>query len=238
MHGWAIPANISIRRRCIARFEHATGIDHRGFGRTEWPQDGYWVSRLLGRSRRVADTISPDAPVTMVGHSMGGNLGDALRRRATAPSETRDQISRALDCRRRMPGQAPSAIGNGSRSESRTRFCELRNVSGLRSPRGIAGATSQTFAGERADFIARAWARENEQGRIDCVPTRDTARQSISYPAMKCRGAGGQITDPSVIAAEESSIIAGYVMCHRRKLREEFRNVNLLCRKCRAHVAT
>src|SRR6266404_486818 len=49
-------------------------IDHRGFGRTGWPQDGYWFPDYLADLDAWLDTISPDAPVTLVGHSMGGNL--------------------------------------------------------------------------------------------------------------------------------------------------------------------
>ena len=48
--------------------------DWRGFGRTEWPADGYWFPDYFGDLDALLDLWSPDAPVTLIGHSMGGNI--------------------------------------------------------------------------------------------------------------------------------------------------------------------
>src|SRR5206468_3870999 len=58
---------LSPRRTVIA-------YDARGFGGTQWPRDGYWFADYLADLEAILDHVSPDAPVDLVGHSMGGNV--------------------------------------------------------------------------------------------------------------------------------------------------------------------
>jgi pimeloyl-ACP methyl ester carboxylesterase len=57
-------------RRCIV------APDWRGFGLTIPPAatDAYWFADYLGDLDALIDTLSPDAPVDLLGHSMGGNI--------------------------------------------------------------------------------------------------------------------------------------------------------------------
>lgn len=50
--------------------------DWRGFGRSSAPPgtDAYWFADYLGDLDALLDALSPDAPVDLVGHSMGGNV--------------------------------------------------------------------------------------------------------------------------------------------------------------------
>lgn len=48
--------------------------DLRGFGRSDWPADGYWFPDYFGDLEALLDAVAGDAPVTLVGHSMGGNI--------------------------------------------------------------------------------------------------------------------------------------------------------------------
>jgi pimeloyl-ACP methyl ester carboxylesterase len=48
--------------------------DWRGFGRSDWPADGYWFPDYFGDLDALLEMLSPAAPVTLVGHSMGGNI--------------------------------------------------------------------------------------------------------------------------------------------------------------------
>jgi pimeloyl-ACP methyl ester carboxylesterase len=49
--------------------------DWRGFGLTESPPtDSYWFADYLGDLDALIDALSPDAPVDLLGHSMGGNV--------------------------------------------------------------------------------------------------------------------------------------------------------------------
>ncbi|MDT7836427.1 alpha/beta fold hydrolase [Aquabacterium sp. OR-4] len=53
--------------------------DWRGFGRTLAPPgtDAYWFADYLGDLDGLLDALSPDAPVDLIGHSMGGNVAMA-----------------------------------------------------------------------------------------------------------------------------------------------------------------
>lgn len=50
--------------------------DWRGFGRTDVPAatDAYWFADYVGDLDALLDSLSPDAPVDLLGHSMGGTV--------------------------------------------------------------------------------------------------------------------------------------------------------------------
>ena len=57
-------------QRCIV------APDWRGFGLTATPAatDAYWFADYVGDLDAIIDALSPDAPVDLLGHSMGGNV--------------------------------------------------------------------------------------------------------------------------------------------------------------------
>ena len=57
-------------QRCIV------APDWRGFGLTAAPAatDAYWFADYVGDLDAIIDALSPDAPVDLLGHSMGGNV--------------------------------------------------------------------------------------------------------------------------------------------------------------------
>ncbi|MEX2353370.1 MAG: alpha/beta hydrolase, partial [Gammaproteobacteria bacterium] len=48
--------------------------DWRGFGDSDWQPGGYWFPDYLADLESIIDELSPDQPVRLVGHSMGGNV--------------------------------------------------------------------------------------------------------------------------------------------------------------------
>ena len=50
------------------------GPDWRGFGRSEASGPNYWFPDYLADLDHLLEALSPDAPVVLVGHSMGGNV--------------------------------------------------------------------------------------------------------------------------------------------------------------------
>ena len=48
--------------------------DWRGFGKSGHAGDAYWFPDYLADLDRIVDTLSPEAPVRLLGHSMGGNV--------------------------------------------------------------------------------------------------------------------------------------------------------------------
>lgn len=52
--------------------------DWRGHGGSEWAPQGYWYHDYLADLDAIVDHVSPDAPVSLVGHSLGGNVGSVF----------------------------------------------------------------------------------------------------------------------------------------------------------------
>ena len=75
LHGWgdssetwqflvdALPDDWS----CVA-------LDWRGFGGTDWPQQGYWFPDYFADLETFLDAVCPGAPARVIAHSMGGNV--------------------------------------------------------------------------------------------------------------------------------------------------------------------
>lgn len=60
----------------FARDWHVIAPDWRGFGHTQWAPGGYWHQDYLADLDVFLEQISPDAPVRLVGHSLGGNISN------------------------------------------------------------------------------------------------------------------------------------------------------------------
>ena len=48
--------------------------DWRGFGLSEWPQDGYWFADYLGDLEALLDHYAPEGAVRLIGHSLGAQI--------------------------------------------------------------------------------------------------------------------------------------------------------------------
>ena len=137
--------------------------DWRGFGDTGWAPEGYWFPDYFADLDRLLDELSPSAPATLIGHSMGGNISlqySGLRpervRRVVCiegfglprmdPREAPDRMRRWLDDLRKPPQFARFAS-----------FDEFAAFLAARNPRLGAG---------RAQFIARTWGRSDADGRV------------------------------------------------------------------------
>ena len=75
-HGWMdVAASFQFMVDALEVPRHIVALDWRGFGGSETPQgDGYWFPDYLGDLDGILDAVSPDRPVDLLGHSMGGNV--------------------------------------------------------------------------------------------------------------------------------------------------------------------
>jgi len=193
-----------------------TAIDHRGFGRTECRRTGIGSDYLADLDAWL-DTIHRCSGDTG-GSQHGRQSRDALRRRATAPSETSDQ-SEGFDCRRRMPSRLRALSAMAQRSESRHPV--LRATPMYPDYDRLAESLvrrQNILPRERADFIARAGRPRTSKAELNCVPTRDTSASiHFSIAAMKCARAGGKSRHPSCSSQPRVEHYRGYVMCSPSK---------------------
>lgn len=80
LHGWMdVGASFQFVVDALVDLEgpvrHVLAADWRGFGLTTGPAvDSYWFPDYLGDLDALLATLSPQAPVDLLGHSMGGNI--------------------------------------------------------------------------------------------------------------------------------------------------------------------
>jgi pimeloyl-ACP methyl ester carboxylesterase len=75
LHGWMdLSASFQFVVDAFTRDWHVIAPDFRGFGLSEWAQDGYWFPDYFADLDAILEHYSPRAPVTLAGHSMGGNI--------------------------------------------------------------------------------------------------------------------------------------------------------------------
>jgi len=164
VHGWGdsgatfqfVADQLPAQRTLIA-------FDARGFGRTQWPQDGYWFPDYLADLDAIIDHLSPREPIDLLGHSMGGNV--VMLYAGARPQRVRRVMNiEGFGLRRTSPTDAPDRyrewldeVKQGSRFATYQGFEQLMTVLARRNPRTCV---------EHLHFIARAWAEQGEDGLV------------------------------------------------------------------------
>jgi pimeloyl-ACP methyl ester carboxylesterase len=138
-------------------------LDWRGFGRSEWPQQGYWFPDYLGDLDAVLTELSPAVPVRLVGHSMGGNI--ACSYAGIRPERVRCIVNlEGFGLARTSPAQAPARMRKWLDQlkaepvrKDYASFEELAGIIRFRYPR---------FSAAQAAFVASAWGKLDGGGRV------------------------------------------------------------------------
>jgi pimeloyl-ACP methyl ester carboxylesterase len=201
-------------------------FDARGFGRTQWPEDGYWFPDYLADLDAVLDYVAPDRPVRLVGHSMGGNV--ALLYSGIRPA----RVSRLINLEgfgmpRTTPDQAPAKyrdwldeLHDGSEFAIYDTFAQFEKVLARRNPR---------TAADHIDFIARSWAAPNPEGRIELrADPRHKRSNPVLYQRDQAEACWKEITAPLLYVVGEESTSARHLGSEiaTEKLQSIFRDVS------------
>jgi pimeloyl-ACP methyl ester carboxylesterase len=164
LHGWLDAGDTF--QFMVDAFKHdrpMVALDWRGFGRSEWPRDGYWFPDYLGDLDAVLDLLSPGVPARLVGHSMGGNIASVYA--GLRPERVRCVVNlEGLGLKRTSPEQAPARLRkwldqlkDESERKDYASFDELAAVIRFRYPR---------FSAAQAAFVATAWGKLDAGGRV------------------------------------------------------------------------
>jgi pimeloyl-ACP methyl ester carboxylesterase len=163
LHGWQDTGEtFQFMVDAFARDWPLVALDWRGFGRSEWPQEGYWFPDYLADLDALLDQLSPQAPVRLVGHSMGGNIGCLYA--GLRPERVRCIANlEGFGLPRTAPQSAPAQLRKWL-EQARARpvlktydsVDQLASVIRFRYPR---------FSEAQAAFVAEAWS-EPRDGRV------------------------------------------------------------------------
>jgi pimeloyl-ACP methyl ester carboxylesterase len=165
LHGWMdVSASFQFTVDALAGDWNVLAPDWRGFGLTDWAKGGYWFPDYVADLEHLLSVLSPDEPVTIVGHSMGGNIAGlyaGVRPQRVArlvlaegfglPPTIAAQAPRRLVKWLDQMAQPPSLKPYNSLEEVAKRL--LANTPGL--------------GDEHAAFLAPHWARETGPGRYE-----------------------------------------------------------------------
>src|ERR1700738_2605348 len=163
LHGWLdAGGTFQFMVDAMQRDWPLVALDWRGFGRSGWPQEGYWFPDYLGDLDALLSELSPAAPARLVGHSMGGDI--ACSYAGIRPERVRCVINlEGFGLARTSPAQAPARMRKWldqlKTQPPRRDYASFEELAGgirFRSPR---------FSPAQAAFVAAAWGKLDDGGR-------------------------------------------------------------------------
>ena len=208
LHGWLDSGEtFQFMVDALQRDWPLVALDWRGFGRSEWPQQGYWFPDYLGDLDALLAELSPAAPVRLVGHSMGGNI--ACSYAGIRPERVRCVVNlEGFGLARTSPAQAPARMRkwlDQLKAEPPRKyyasFEELAGIIRFRYPR---------FSAAQAAFVAAAWGKLDGGGRVRLAgDPRHTLVNPILYKREDTEACWRELRAPLLLlVGEESDTLA------------------------------
>jgi pimeloyl-ACP methyl ester carboxylesterase len=176
--------------------------DWRGFGGSEWAPDGYWFPDYLADLEALLDALAPRGPARVIAHSMGANI--ALLYGGIRPQRLKWLVNlEGIGLRRTQPEEAPDRYATwleelkqpleGGRYRS---VQQLADVLMKRNPR---------LAADRAQFVARAWTRQDEGAVRLAFDPRHRLVNPVLYRREEAEACWSRVTIPILFVAGGSS---------------------------------
>lgn len=164
VHGWMdVGASYQFVVDALEHDYRVVAPDWRGFGLSDWPVASgapgirsYWFADYLADLDALLDHLSPDKPVDLVGHSMGGNI--AMLYAGIRPQRIRTVVNLEgfgmLDA---LPEKAPVRYSNWL-DEIRAPK-ELRTYGSLQEVARRLQKTNPRLSDEKALYLAQHWSK-------------------------------------------------------------------------------
>jgi pimeloyl-ACP methyl ester carboxylesterase len=168
VHGWMdVAASYQFVVDCFAQDHYVIAPDWRGYGLTEGPPtDNYWFPDYLADLDFLLDHYSPDAPVNLVGHSMGGNI--AMLYAGSRPARVNRLVNlEGFGMAATRPSQAPGRYAKWM-DELKALHRGERALKPYPSAAGVAERlmkTNKRLSRDKAEWLATHWAKPDAQGQ-------------------------------------------------------------------------
>jgi pimeloyl-ACP methyl ester carboxylesterase len=168
VHGWMdVPASFQFMVDALREERWIVAPDWRGYGLTESPPtDNYWYPDYLADLDFILDHVGGDAPVDLVGHSMGGNV--AMLYAGIRPQRVRRFVNlEGFGMPATRPAQAPGRYAQWMDQLKALARCELA-MGSYDDASGVARRLMKTnprLDADKAEWLARHWAAPQADGR-------------------------------------------------------------------------
>ncbi len=168
VHGWMdVAASYQFVVDAFEREHYVIAPDWRGYGQTELPAtDNYWFPDYLADLDFLIDHYAGDAPVDLVGHSMGGNV--AMLYTGARPRRIRRLVNlEGFGMPATRPSQAPGRYAKWMDELKAYHRGELD----LKTYDDLAGVarrlmkTNRRLREDQAQWLAQHWAAQQPDGR-------------------------------------------------------------------------
>lgn len=166
LHGWMdVSASFQFLVDALQGNWRVIAPDWRGYGLSAWgPADCYWFPDYLGDLDRLLEHFEPDRPVTLIGHSMGGNIASVYA--GVRPKRVARLVNlEGFGGRRTDPADAPAHyarwLSQLADSQSLRDYADFAELAG-RMRHGNPRLTET-----RALYLAQHWGRQNTSGRVE-----------------------------------------------------------------------
>jgi pimeloyl-ACP methyl ester carboxylesterase len=196
LHGWMdVSASFQFLVDALSPDWDVYAPDWRGYGLSAWSgSDSYWFPDYIGDLDALLDRIQPDAPVDLVGHSLGGNVGGLYA--GIRP----ERVARFVN----LEGFGMPATRAEQAPRRYARWMqELRAAPSLRSYADYAELSDRLqknnprLTRERAEFLARHWGKDAGDGSV--VLRSDPAHKLVNatlYRLDEARACWERVTAP------------------------------------------
>ena len=232
LHGWMdVSASFQFLVDEFRNDWHVIAPDWRGFGLTQLAGGGYWFPEYYADLDALLDIYQPDAPASVVGHSMGGNV-------ICAYAGIRPQCVRCLVT---LEGLGMPRTSADQSPDRHARWLdELRNPPQMAPYRSFAAVArrlqrnNHRLSDERAEFLARHWARELGPGVVALAgdPRHKTVNPYL-FRIEEMLACWRRITAPVLLVTGKNSQAAGWLkdsaaqLAQRKAAFADFREVAL-----------
>ena len=189
LHGWMdVSASFQFLVDALQGGWQVIAPDWRGYGLSAWgPADCYWLPDYMGDLDRLLALFEPDRPVTLIGHSMGGNIASMYA--GVRPERVAHLINlEGFGMSRTEAAKAPARYAKW--------LAQLADKPGFRDYADFAELAGRMRSGNarlseaRALFLAQHWGRQNAAGRVElCSDPAHKLINPVSYQleeAMAC----------------------------------------------------
>jgi pimeloyl-ACP methyl ester carboxylesterase len=165
LHGWMdVSASFQFLVDELAPDWDVYAPDWRGYGLTSWSgADSYWFPDYIADLDQILDRVQSDAPVNLVGHSLGGNVG------ALYAGVRPERIARFVN----LEGFGMPATRAEQAPKRYARWMEELRVESHLRPYGNYGELADRLqrnnprlTRERAEFLARHWGKDAPGGGV------------------------------------------------------------------------